>query len=814
LAGSAAVIALASVASADESAPVLRNDYGMVGLIDMPSAGMAPDGQISVGADFYKNTQHYDFDFQLLPWLETNFLYTGLQHWDPLYPVYYDRALSAKARLFQESDYLPALAIGINDLVGTGVYSGEYLVATKNIGPVQASVGLGWGRLATADTIKNPLTYLSGSFQNRGVAAQGQTNSEYFKGPNAGVFGGITWQTPIDNLSLIAEYSSDKQQEETDRGNFRPASQFNFGASYYAFNTARIGLNWLYGRSLDASVSFTLDPTTSAFPNRLGPDLPPAHVRTEEEQRQAINNLLNERNGALAAAAAASGNRSAMVDALWSTGPTDISVNGRALLVNFSSGDPQSLCQNAALVVARYAAAIDTVNVRGAGKTQKCAVPAQVHPAVFTINAGATGLAGVDLAPPSLQMIDASEAPADRKDVLASIRADVAKQQIVIQALSISDTEAVIYYTNTKYRREKDAIDRLVRVLMADAPASVEKFRLIPTDSGVPENELDILRSPTERAINQSGRYTLIDGGNAIVSPDLQNPVLADAAHETYPRFSYLLFPQFRQELFDPSNPFAVQFLAGAEGFAEIRPGLTLVGEAEANIYDNFNLGRVSDSVLPHVRSDWTQYFTKGKNGIGELDLQYRFRVAPDVYAQVKAGYLESMFAGVGGEVLWRPEYSRWAIGGDLYEVEQRTFTRLFALQPYHVLTGHATLYYDSPWYGLNFQVSAGQYLAGDRGVTFQLSRRFSTGVEIGVFATRTNVSAAQFGEGSYDKGFIIKIPLDWTLPIHTQNELSTVIRPLQRDGGQRLDGDAVLYDKLRPTGYGDVTAAGEILAQ
>ena len=592
----------------------------------------------------------------------------------PAYPVYYDRSLSAKARLFQESDLLPAVAIGINDLVGTGVYSGEYLVASKNIGPVQATVGLGWGRLATADTIKNPLTYLSSSFQTRGVAAQGQTNSEYFKGPNAGIFGGITWQTPIKNLSLIAEYSSDAQKEEADRGNFTPASQFNFGVSYLAFNTATIGLNYLYGRSIDANISFSLDPTANPFPNRIGPELPPVHIRTEEEQRQAINNLLDQRNGALAAASVAAGNRSAMVDALWSIGPSDVSVSGRSLLVNFANGDPQSLCQNAALVVARYAAAIDTVNARGGGKTQKCSVPVQLHPAVFTTNAGATALAGLDLAPPSLQMIDASQAPATaRKDAIASIEADAAKQQIAIQALSLSDSEAVVYYTNAKYRHEKDAIDRLVRILMADAPSTIEKFRLISTDSGVPENEFDILRNPTERAVSQSGHYALIDAGNAIVSPPLQNPVLAAAAQNSYPRFSYVLFPQFRQELFDPSNPFAVQFLAGAEGFAEIRPGLTLVGEAELNIYDNFNLGRPSDSVLPHVRSDWTQYFTKGKNGIGELDLQYAFRAAPDVYAQIKAGYLESMFAGVGGEVLWRPEYSRWAIGGDLYEVEQRT---------------------------------------------------------------------------------------------------------------------------------------------
>ena len=79
-----------------------------------------------------------------------------------------------------------------------------------------------------------------------------------------------------------------------------------------------------------------------------------------------------------------------------------------------------------------------------------------------------------------------------------------------------------------------------------------------------------------------------------------------------------------------------------------------LVGEAEANIYDNFNTDRPSDSLLPHVRSDFVKYFTEGKNGIGQLEGDYRFRLAPDVYAIARAGYLESMFAGGGGEVLWR----------------------------------------------------------------------------------------------------------------------------------------------------------------
>jgi hypothetical protein len=163
------------------------------------------------------------------------------------------------------------------------------------------------------------------------------------------------------------------------------------------------------------------------------------------------------------------------------------------------------------------------------------------------------------------------------------------------------------------------------------------------------------------------------------------------------------------------------------------------------------------------------------------------------------------MFAGVGGEVLWRPEGQRWAVGGDLYEVQQRDFDRLFGLQSYRALTGHVALYYASPWYGFNFVVRAGQYLAKDRGLTFEISRRFSTGVEIGAFVTKTNVSSAQFGEGSFDKGIMLRIPIGWVAPIDTQTELGTVLRPVQRDGGQRLAGDAILYDETRRTSEAEI---------
>jgi Exopolysaccharide biosynthesis protein YbjH len=205
------------------------------------------------------------------------------------------------------------------------------------------------------------------------------------------------------------------------------------------------------------------------------------------------------------------------------------------------------------------------------------------------------------------------------------------------------------------------------------------------------------------------------------------------------------------------------------------------------------------------VRSDFGLYYDKGANGISLLDATYRTRLTSDVYAEFKAGYLEDMFMGAGGQILWRPNGQRWALGVDAYQVWQRSFDRLFGVQHYNTVTGHVNIYYESPWYGLNFQLHGGRYLAGDWGGTFQISREFETGVEIGAFATFTNVPFAKFGEGSFDKGVIVRIPLEWFVPIHTQSAANLDFRPLTRDGGQRLDGDDSLYDETRRTSYGEI---------
>jgi hypothetical protein len=164
------------------------------------------------------------------------------------------------------------------------------------------------------------------------------------------------------------------------------------------------------------------------------------------------------------------------------------------------------------------------------------------------------------------------------------------------------------------------------------------------------------------------------------------------------------------------------------------------------------------------------------------------------LYGRVSAGLLERMFGGVSAELLWKPARQSWGVGGEINWVQQRDFDQLFNFRDYDTVTGHASLYWDTGWNGISTQIDAGRYLARDWGSTLALKRRFANGWEIGGFFTLTDVSSSEFGEGSFDKGIFLTIPFNWFLPYESRSEFSTVLRPLTRDGGQRLEVENRLY--------------------
>lgn len=115
-----------------------QTDFGGVGLMQMPSGRMAPEGEFSLGGSFNDEYQMYSISLQLLPWFESTIRYTNVQ--DLLYsddPSFSgsnklsDKGIDFKIRLLEENYWLPETSIGFRDFGGTGIFDGEFIAATK-----------------------------------------------------------------------------------------------------------------------------------------------------------------------------------------------------------------------------------------------------------------------------------------------------------------------------------------------------------------------------------------------------------------------------------------------------------------------------------------------------------------------------------------------------------------------------------------------------------------------------------------------------------------------------------------------------------
>ena len=365
----------------------------------------------------------------------------------------------------------------------------------------------------------------------------------------------------------------------------------------------------------------------------------------------------------------------------------------------------------------------------------------------------------------------------------------------------------MLYYRNNHYFAETDAIDRIVRVLSKEAPPEIEKFRLI----AVLERRAaaGIRRAAraggTQRRRRRTATSSIIRSASGL--PAMNKPVLAAAAREIYPRFSWGLYPQIRQALFDPNQPFGVQLLAAAGAGLELAPGLSISGSLEASLYDDFDTtprqrqpAAACAQRFPeifHARARPASATWKRTTGSAWRPPSMP-RCAPAIWKACSPAPAAKCCGGREG--------ARWALGADIYQVWQRDFDRLFGLQHYHVTTGHVSLYYDSPWYDLNFQLRAGQYLAGDRGFTFQVTRRFSTGVEIGAFFTKTNVSAPAIRRRQLRQGHHHPHPagLDRAAGDPEPDRHGPAAR-CSATAARRLLGDATFMRKRRATSEGEL---------
>lgn len=381
-----------------------------------------------------------------------------------------------------------------------------------------------------------------------------------------------------------------------------------------------------------------------------------------------------------------------------------------------------------------------------------------------------------------------------------ALQPELEASNLVLVDLRVNARQAELRFEPQGYNALPRAVGRAARAMARVMPASVETFRIVPMRDGLALSAVTVNRSALEQMEfrpDASGRLlaaTPIEDAEPRLPGAIRN-------EDAFPRFGWSLGPYVSPSYFDPDRPVRADAGVSAEFRYRFAPGWKIAGEVRHRLVGNVEDGDPgpSTSDLHRVRSDGALYAAEGETSLENLYLTHQWKPDDDLYARITTGYLESMYGGVSAELLWKPVTSRLALGVEANYAKQRDFDQDFGFQDYDVFTGHVSAYYDVGG-GYTGQVDVGRYLAGDNGATFTVSREFSNGWKVGGFFTLTDVSSAEFGEGSFDKGITVEIPVEWFLGRSSQRKIATTVRPVQRDGGARLNVPGRLYGQIRDT--------------
>lgn len=658
------------------------SNWGVVGLMQTPTARMRPAGAFSLSwmktwPDTWINVM-----LQPLNWLEGGFRYVSVSN--RLYgaqdfsgnQAYKDKSFEVKARVAREGDWTPELALGIRDLGGTGLFGGEYLVASKRWGRLDASLGLGWGYVGARGQWPNPISGVLGNkFDTRqNNVGEGGTLSTgaYFRGRTA-PFGGLEYQSPWGPVFKV-EYNGNNYQHEPQDNNQPVRSPLNYGLVYRWAPGVDLHASWERGNKLGLGISLWTDMTGLNMPKLTDRPLP-------------------------------------AVSLAWPQGQPDWK-RTLADMEDYTNWQVRQLVQQG-----------DTLGVE-VTHSQDTYVQPRLERVMRVVQ---------------------RDAPAD-------------VQQVEVRHWAAGDVLAVDRIDRARWLQSLTEPPRTAR----PEPLSVREWPPAHSTEGSQSPQTTVLQAREARP------YSL--------SPGLG----------------------FSQSLGGPDAFMLYKLSLTLNGEAHLPMDWHLFGRAELRTLSNYNLFRFkgTGTDLPRVRTYLREYETQSPLTLPQLYVARTARLSDSLTGAVYGGMLESMFGGAGGELLYRPRGSALAVGVDANRVQQRDFDQKFSMRDYKANTGHVTTYWETPWQGLVAALSVGQYLAGDRGATLRLTRTFSNGTTMGAFATKTNISAAQFGEGSFNKGVFWSIPFDAFMTSSSRLRATFNWVPLTRDGGAMLARPFVLHNE------------------
>jgi membrane-associated phospholipid phosphatase len=651
----------------------------------MPNASVEKDGTFSLGYSYDSPYGMFWASSTILPFLQMTGRYASISgipgftsvpgDYGSGYGKYKDKVVDAKIRLWEESSWRPGVAFGTTDLMGTGLFKGQYLVATKTFGGaknIETSVGYGHNR-------------------------------------PTGVFAGARWTpTSAPSWSVVAEYDANDYTKD-----FQAAQTY----AGQRKNGAVVGLEYHWGW-LGAQIARHRDHFSAN-----------AYVSIPLSEREFIPKLT----------------------------------------------EPKAFEQKDA--------------------------------------------------PPRASMADWQR---DGRPGAALVQA-LAKQDFKNIRVKLDNGILKMSLTSNRISNLGRAIGRASRTALAFAPAGTRRFEITYTKNeqpvatyefqslyaladylgGVIDREA-FFKTVIVRAATPEDKMVSLDQPELLAGLGEDSRIGVDLGHdgnavqlrsEDREANRFRIAPKLGLFFNDPSGALRYELDAAANYDKRLGTGLYLNSAVTAKVIETVSgVTQESNSLLPHVRTDIAEYKRGSRVKLNKLMVNQYAMPVENWYARVSGGFYEEMFRGAGGQLMYTPKDSRWAADLSVDALQQRGYQGWFDALDYRTVTAIGALHYRLPA-DITVTARAGRFLAQDVGVRMEFKRRFLSGVEVGVWYTRTNgkdITNPGTPTNPYnDKGVFVNISLSSMLLSDTQASANIAISPWTRDVGQIVASPGDLYDMI-----------------
>jgi len=221
---------------------------------------------------------HTSASAQLLPALHVSLRQSGsisglFDDAARLYP-----GMDFKLRLLRENAYRPEISLGLVSAFGHKRMASEYVVMSKRYKNFDLTGGMAWGRLGSAAHFSNPLKAIHNHFgKKRGFDGEMPHDmQDWFTGEDIGLFAGIEYYTPLDGLSLKADWGADRYIIEAAQKGFETPNPWSLGLHYRPHQSVSVGGALVGGNKIMGTFSlqspFTKWPK-SFYQNRTKPNI-------------------------------------------------------------------------------------------------------------------------------------------------------------------------------------------------------------------------------------------------------------------------------------------------------------------------------------------------------------------------------------------------------------------------------------------------------------------------------------------------------------------------------------------------------------